>query len=259
MHGSEKHLLMFKSWFRKKGHAPGEADPAQVLSSLNTDMHSHLIPGIDDGAKTIDDSLELIRFLKDSGYSKLITTPHIMSDYFRNTPETILGGLEIVRNALKENAIEMEISAAAEYYVDDGFVRKLEEEKLLTFGDNYLLMEVSYINPPDNIREVFFRTQVLGYRPILAHPERYPFWYRDLTEYQRFHDMGVLLQLNLNSIGGYYGPDAKRIAEKLIDLQIVDALGTDMHHMKHAASLRRTVSERYLRKALELPLINRNL
>jgi protein-tyrosine phosphatase len=229
------------------------------FSSLSTDMHSHLIPGIDDGAKTIEDSLELIRTLHGLGYTKLITTPHIMSDYFRNTPDIIYSGLEEVRAALKENNIPVEISAAAEYYIDDGFVRKLEEEKLMTFGDNYLLVEVSYINPPDNVREILFRAQVLGYKPILAHPERYPFWYRNFDEYRRFHDMGVALQLNLNSLSGYYGPDAKRVAEKLIDMQIISALGTDMHHTKHAEALKRCLSEKSLQKILDLPLINRYL
>jgi protein-tyrosine phosphatase len=248
-------LNSIRNLFSKKDDGLGPID----FSSLGTDMHSHLIPGIDDGAKTIEDSVELIRHLHSLGYTKLITTPHVMSDYFQNTPETILGGLEIVRAALKENNIPVEISAAAEYYIDDGFIRKLEEEKLLTFGDNYLLVEVSYINPPDNVRDILFRAQVLGYKPILAHPERYPFWYRSLDEYQRFFEMGIILQLNLNSLSGYYGPDAKRIAEKLIEMEIVQALGTDMHHMKHGAFLSKVVNEKSLRRILEMPLLNREL
>ena len=248
-------LNSIRNLFSKKDDGLGPID----FSSLGTDMHSHLIPGIDDGAKSVEDSVELIRHLHSLGYTKLITTPHVMSDYFQNTPETILGGLEIVRAALKENNIPVEISAAAEYYIDDGFIRKLEEEKLLTFGDNYLLVEVSYINPPDNVRDILFRAQVLGYKPILAHPERYPFWYRSLDEYQRFFDMGIILQLNLNSLSGYYGPDAKRIAEKLIEMEIVQALGTDMHHMKHGAFLSKVVNEKSFRRILEMPLINRDL
>ena len=248
-------LNSIRNLFSKKDDGLGPID----FSSLGTDMHSHLIPGIDDGAKSVEDSVELIRHLHSLGYTKLITTPHVMSDYFQNTPETILGGLEIVRAALKENNIPVEISAAAEYYIDDGFIRKLEEEKLLTFGDNYLLVEVSYINPPDNVRDILFRAQVLGYKPILAHPERYPFWYRSLDEYQRFFDMGIILQLNLNSLSGYYGPDAKRIAEKLIEMEIVQALGTDMHHMKHGSFLSKVVNEKSLRRILEMPLINRDL
>jgi len=249
---------MLKSLLKVFSSSKSSEEPID-FNDLGADMHSHLIPGIDDGAKTIEDSIELITFLHSLGYTKLITTPHIMSDYFKNTPEIILRGLDEVRAALKEKNIPVTISAAAEYYIDDGFIRKLEEEKLMTFGDNYLLMEVSYINPPDNVREVFFRAQVLGYKPILAHPERYPFWYRNMDEYQRFYEMGVLLQLNLNSLSGYYGNDAKKVAEKLIDMQIVGALGTDMHHMKHAAAMNKTITEKYLHKALELPLINRDL
>jgi tyrosine-protein phosphatase YwqE len=251
---------MLKSLFRRFSSSPAPTLAEAIdLSTLHADMHSHLIPGIDDGAKTIEDSLELIRFLHSKGYQKLITTPHVMSDYFRNTPEIILSGLDTVRAAVKEAGIPVTIEAAAEYYIDDGFSRKMEEEKLLTFGDNFLLMEVSYINPPDSVSEVFFRSQVLGYRPILAHPERYPFWYRDLEQYRRFYEMGVILQLNLNSLSGYYGPDAKRIAEKLIDMEIIGAVGTDMHHTRHAQALEFTTHERYLQKVLDMPLINRDL
>jgi len=248
---------MFKSLFSKFSKSK-EIDPID-LSGLNTDMHSHLIPGIDDGAKTVEESLELIRVMQSLGYSKLITTPHIMSDYFRNTPEIIAEGLELVRAALKKENIPVEISAAAEYYIDDGFIRKLEVEPLLTIGDNYVLTEVSYINPPDNVEQVFFRLMVLGYKPILAHPERYPFWYRNLDQYRRFYEMGVTLQLNMNSLAGYYGPDAKAIGEKLIDMDIITALGSDMHHMRHGAAMQQVVKERYLQKILDMPLLNREL
>lgn len=248
---------MFKSLFNKFSGSQ-EVEPIH-LSALGADMHSHLIPGIDDGAKTIEESLELIKILQALGYSKLVTTPHIMSDYFRNTPENIHEGLEQVREALKRENIPVQISAAAEYYIDDGFIRKLEEEPLLTIGDNYLLTEVSYINPPDNVEQVFFRAMVLGYKPILAHPERYPFWYRTPEQYTRFYEMGVTLQLNMNSLAGYYGPDAKKIGEKLIDMGIIGALGTDMHHMKHAAAMQQVVKEKYLQKILDMPLLNRDL
>ncbi len=229
------------------------------FSTLGVDMHSHLIPGIDDGAKTIEESLDLIRTLHQLGYTRLITTPHIMSDYYKNTPEIINAGLEAVRKALKAENIPVEISAAAEYYIDDGFLQKLESEKLMTFGDNHLLMEISYINPPDNIKQIFFRAQVLGYKPILAHPERYPFWYSNFDEYRSIRETGVLLQLNLNSLTGYYGPDAKKTAEKMIDLEMIDMVGTDMHHTKHANSLRSCLNQKYLPKVFELNLLNRYL
>src|ERR1700733_4640137 len=145
---------MFKSFFSRFSK---EDVPTVDFSAVKTDMHSHLIPGIDDGAKTMEDSIVLVRKLYELGYRKLITTPHIMSDYFRNTPEIINSGLEQLRGAIKNENIEIEIQAAAEYYLDDGFLHKLENEKLLTFGNNYLLFEISYINCPDNLKEIIFR------------------------------------------------------------------------------------------------------
>lgn len=243
------------SFFRKKSTAP-QVD----FSAVATDMHSHLIPGIDDGAKTIEDSIALIKELHALGYKKFITTPHIMSDFYRNTPEIILGGLEQVREAIKAENIPVTIDAAAEYYLDDGFIHKLEEEKLLTIGENnHLLFEISYVNAPDNLMEVIFRMQVLGYKPIMAHPERYPFWGNNFDFYGSLRDQGVLLQLNVNSLSGYYGPDAKRIAEKLIEKEWVDLVGTDTHATKHIQALHRTVKEKSFRKVIEFNLLNKHL
>ncbi len=246
---------MFKSFFSKFQHKPEAID----FSSVVTDMHSHLIPGIDDGAKTVEDSIMLIKSLHELGFKKLITTPHIMSDYYRNTPAIIMEGLEKVREAISKENIPVTIDAAAEYYVDDGFVKKLETEKLLTMGDNYLLFEISYINCPENINEIIFRMQVLGYKPIMAHPERYPFWYNNFDQYKQYRDSGVLLQINTNSLSGYYGYEAKKIAEKMIDNNLVDLIGTDMHHMKHVQSLQKCTTEKYLHRVLEFNLLNKHL
>ncbi|HMT27913.1 MAG TPA: capsular biosynthesis protein [Bacteroidia bacterium] len=247
---------MFKSLFGAfKKEEPALADYAGV----GVDMHSHLIPGIDDGAKTIEDSMILIRELYGMGFRKFYTTPHIMSDYFRNTPEIILGGLEKVREAISNEGLQIEINAAAEYYIDDGFIKKLEGERLLTIGDNYLLFEISYINCPENIEDIIFRMQVQGYKPIMAHPERYPFWYNNFEQYRTFRDQGVLLQLNLNSLSGYYGHEAKKIGEKLVENNLVDLVGTDCHHMKHIEGLKRGLKEKSLRKLLETNLLNKHL
>ena len=252
----EKVSVMFKSLFksfRKKEKV------LEGYDQLVADMHSHLIPGIDDGAQTIDDSISLIKELYGLGFRKLITTPHIMSDYFRNTRENIMEGLDKVREAVEKEGLDVSVEAAAEYYVDDGFVKKLENEKLLTFGDNYLLFEISYINCPDNIDDIIFRMQVQGYKPVMAHPERYPFWYNDFDKYIKFHEQGVLMQLNMNSLTGYYGIDAKRIAEKMADNNIVSLLGTDCHHNRHIEALHRGLYEKYLKKLLDTNLVNKQL
>lgn len=247
---------MFKSLF---GAFKKEDSPLQDYSAVGVDMHSHLIPGIDDGAKSIEDSLVLIKELVGMGFNKLYTTPHIMSDYFRNTPEIILGGLEKVREAIKLEGINIEIQAAAEYYIDDGFLKKLDSDKLLTIGDNYLLFEISYINCPDNIEDIIFRMQVQGYKPIMAHPERYPFWHNNFDQYRTFRDQGVLLQLNLNSLSGYYGYEAKKIGEKLVESEMVDLVGTDCHHLKHVEGLKRGLKEKSLKKLIETNLLNKHL
>lgn len=246
-------MNIFKNIFKK------EELPPIDFTAIGTDVHSHLIPGIDDGAKTMDESIELIREQYALGIRKFITTPHIMSDYFKNTPEIILGGLEEVRSVLKVEKIDVEISAAAEYYIDDGFVRKLEREKLLTFGDNYLLVEISYINCPDNLKDVIFNIQLNHYKVILAHPERYPYWYKKFDEYKQLRDSGVLLQINFNSLSGYYGDGAKMIAEKLIDNDMVDLIGSDMHHTKHVEAMKRVCKEKYFRKVVEMNLLNKHL
>ena len=236
------------SWLRSLfGSSASDAN----LGLLKTDVHSHLIPGIDDGSTSVEDSLNIIRGLHSLGYSKLITTPHIMSDFYRNTPEIILAGLEDVRAAVAREGIPVELEAAAEYYCDYEFEKSIGEKKLLSFGDKYVLVELSYLNPSDNFDSVTFKLQLEGYKPVLAHPERYPYWYQSFNKYEEFHDKGVLLQINLASITGHYGSVAKRISERLIENNMVDFLGTDTHKMSHVDVFRKSLKLPILRRLLE--------
>lgn len=238
--------------FNKKLKSPVD------LSLVGFDMHSHFIPGIDDGARTLTDSLNLIRALQSFGYTKISTSPHIMSDGFRNNPENILGGMEIVNQAIDSNHIPVAFLAAAEYYVDYDFEQKIGAEKLLTFGDNYILIEVSYVNPPDNLDSVIFKLQTSGYKVVLAHPERYPFWGDNMPKYEEFYNKGVILQLNINSLTGYYSAGVKRTAENLIDKGIIQLLGTDCHHEGHIKLMGDAVYQPHLKKLIESGnLINR--
>jgi protein-tyrosine phosphatase len=231
----------------------GNKNKYEVLSNyslIGTDMHSHLIPGIDDGSKDLEDSINLIKRMMDLGYRKFITTPHIMSDFFKNNPEIILGGLEEVRAELKRQNIDVKIEAAAEYYLDFEFESKIENDKLLTFGNNYLLFEVSYMNEPENVLSTVFKLQLAGYKPVLAHPERYPFWHRKFEYYQDLSERGVLLQMNINSLSGHYGPGCKRIAQQMIDNNLISFIGTDCHHMGHTELLQKTLKDKHLSKLL---------
>lgn len=209
---------------------------------LEVDLHSHLIPGIDDGAKDLEDSLRMLRTLQDLGYRKAITTPHIMGDFYKNTPETILGGLEEVRAAMAdEEDLTIELEAAAEYYLDEWFPEKLEAGNLLTFGENYLLVETNYTNRPHNLDQMLFDIQVQGYQPILAHPERYIYLYPDFEKVKELTEKGVLLQVNLMSFIGYYSPEARMCVEKLATWGLIHFIGTDIHSMKHVSPLKRGI------------------
>lgn len=235
-----------------------------ALAALGTDMHSHLLPGLDDGAETVEHSVELLRQLQALGYRKLIMTPHVMGDFYRNTPESIRGALVALRKAAAAAGITgIELEYAAEYYLDESFGRRLENnEPLLTFGgeQRLVLFETSYINEPFNFNETVFNLLAAGYRPVLAHPERYTYLYGRFEELARIREQGVLLQVNLNSLTGYYSAGAKRVAEKLIDEGLVDLLGTDTHHLKHLDTLRsKVLISPYLAKALALPLLNNTL
>lgn len=209
------------------------SDKPADLSLVKCDLHSHLIPGIDDGVKNIDESIAIIRSFYELGYRKIITTPHILSDGYPNNSETILSGLEKLHIALRNENIAIQVEAAAEYYVDYDFCRKLEQDKLLTFGKNYLLFEVSYVNPPDNLESIIFQLQTKGYKPVLAHPERYPFWIQNFKMFEKLKEQGVLFQLNINSVTGYYSRPAWKSAEQLIEKKMIDFLGSDCHHFGH--------------------------
>jgi protein-tyrosine phosphatase len=240
-------MASLRSFFSRK--PPEEEYPAlNDYSGINTDIHSHLIPGIDDGVKDLEESLAMISGMAMLGYRKLVTTPHIMGDFYRNTPEVILSGLEVVREEVRKAGIPVTIEAAAEYYLDEDFLRKIYEDKLLTIGGKYLLFEISYINVPDNLYNVIFEMNLRGYKPLMAHPERYPFWFNKFEEYHKLKDAGVLFQLNLNSLCGYYGIASKKIAERMIDEQLIDFTGTDLHGQRHLEALQKSLGEKHLRK-----------
>ena len=216
-------------WFSKKKK---EALDPLDFSILKTDIHSHFIPGIDDGAPDMETSISLIKKMQQLGFSKVITSPHVMSDFYQNSSETILSGLDDVREELKVQNINIEIDAVAEYYIDFEFEQKIGKEKFLTFGDKYLLIELSFLEEPKNLFDIIFKLQLEGYRVVLAHPERYAYYSQE--DYENFIARGVLLQINLLSLIGHYSPQIMRKTENLIENNQVSFVGTDCHNMNHA-------------------------
>jgi tyrosine-protein phosphatase YwqE len=223
--------------FKKKSGKPVEPD----LSFIGVDMHSHLLPGIDDGLQEVEQSVAFIKDLKALGYQKLICTPHILSDLYPNTPKTILPKLDLVREALKKAGVDMKIEAAAEYMIDHDFaelIGRTKKEDLLTIKGQYILVEMSYLSPSPNVEQVIFDLRMMGLQPILAHPERYNYYHHKFDQYERFKELGCKLQVNLLSLSGGYGPHVKKTAERLFKSELVDFLGTDMHHDRHLAMLK---------------------
>ncbi len=227
-----------------------EIDPID-LSVLKADMHSHLIPGIDDGAKSMEASIKMLRRFKELGYSKLVTSPHVMSDFYKNTPDTILGGAERVRSELQKLKIEIEFAAAAEYYLDETLETKVKKKEVLVFGDNYVLFELPFIAEPPNLASFIFELQTNGYKAVLAHPERYGYWYNDFQKYRDLKDKGVLLQLNILSLIGHYSPQTQKIAEQLIDENLISFLGSDCHNEVHLDLIEIARRKPYLKKLID--------
>lgn len=222
------------------------------FSQIEVDMHSHLIPSIDDGSKSVEDSLAILDRFVNLGYSKVITTPHVMSDYFQNTPSTILPAAKEIVEILNG---KIQFSAAAEYYSDSEFLTKLTNEKLLCIKNKLLLFEFSFLEEPVNVNDVIFNIQLNEYKPILAHPERYPYFLSPnnrLFKLEDIRDKGVEFQINLLSLIGHYGPLVKNTAEKLIDANMVDWVSSDCHHLTHMNLIEQQVSKSvYLQKLID--------
>jgi tyrosine-protein phosphatase YwqE len=224
--------------------------------ALSTDMHSHLLPGIDDGAQDLEESLDLIRQLAGLGYQKLITTPHIMGDFYQNTPAIIEECLATVRQAVEEEGIPVTIEAGAEYYLDEWFPEKLARHEIQSFGDHFLLFETAFMTQPHQLFTSIFDMKVKGYQPVLAHPERYLYLQTDYEQVRKIYEQGVFFQLNLNSLTGYYGSSAEDLAAYLIKEGMVDFAGTDTHGQRHINGLYKVLKSKDFGRLGNLDLKN---
>ena len=255
---------MFSRFFRRGKRAEEQEEDLAVpenanFSFLGADMHSHFVPGIDDGAKTIEDSLLLLRGMEAMGYTTVVTTPHIMIDFYPNTNQTIRQGLDILRTEAKKNDINISINAAAEYYIDEYFRDLIKKEPLLTVHKNEVLVEFSMMFEPPMLNNTIFELQTAGYRPILAHPERYTSLHKNFDRYVELKDRGCLFQLNLLALTGYYGAGVGNIAEKLLEKGMYDYAGTDMHHERHLAAVSDILKNSIYNKVYNYPFLNSKL
>ncbi|WP_439559403.1 tyrosine-protein phosphatase [Dyadobacter sp.] len=221
------------------------------------DIHSHVLPGIDDGVQTIEESLAMLRRMQTLGFKKIVTTPHVMWDCYRNTPEIILDRLEEVRSAANIAGIDLQVDAAAEYFIDEHFIELLRtEQPLLTLPGNRLLVELPYTTPLLNTSENLFSIIQYGYQPVLAHPERYTYFFSDLSIYKKLVDQGCELQLNALSSSGHYGENISKTAEWLLKNNLITFIGTDAHRTQHLDQISKNNKNR---KMLEYPFQNEKL
>ncbi|WP_136669270.1 tyrosine-protein phosphatase [Flavobacterium sp. H122] len=197
------------------------------------DIHSHLLPGIDDGAKTIEDTIFLTNSLKNFGFEKFITTPHTFSGFWDNTKEAILKKENDTLETLSSQNTTVDLKAASEYLLDDHFASLFKKGEILTLKDNLVLVEMSYLNAPIHLYDLLFDLQVAGYKPVLAHPERYLFYHKNFDEYKKLKNAGCYLQLNLLSTVGYYGNEVTDTAKRLLESGLYDFVGSDVHHSRH--------------------------
>ena len=225
---------------------------------FKTDIHCHIVPGIDDGSPDVKTSVELIERMKGWGINRIIASPHVTQEAFENTPETITQALALLKSELDACGINIELSHSAEYRIDEYFLTQLDKGNIVPLPGNYLLVENSFLQEPWNIDQLLFDLKVRGYKPILAHPERYFYYYGSKrSRYDEIHGVGTLFQINLLSLAGYYGKDEKMIAEYLLEKGYVDFIGTDLHRHAHADAIEAyLVSKDYRKIASKLHPLN---
>ena len=191
---------MFKSFSRKS-----PSPTTSTWSWPKTDVHAHLLPGIDDGPETTEEALDLVEHLHEMGYERLVATPHIMSGLYPNTTENVRQTYEAFQSEIEKRKIPIKLSFAAEYFMDESFEELLLKDELLTFFGNYVLIEMSTLAVFPRYHEYIFKLKTKGYKPILAHPERYIYFHNDWEAYEKIKNMGCLFQINILSLQGYYG------------------------------------------------------
>ncbi|MEM6737157.1 MAG: CpsB/CapC family capsule biosynthesis tyrosine phosphatase [Bacteroidota bacterium] len=224
------------------------------LSGL-VDIHNHILPGIDDGAKTTEDSIALIEALGQLGINRFICTPHIMHHYYENTPKSISKANSELQKALKDQNIQVHIDIAAEHMVDDNYETLLDSNTIMPLGPSHVLVEMSYLQASINFDYAMERTIQKQLFPILAHPERYVYFHKKPKKYAAFKEEQIAFQMNLLSIGGYYGKEVQKMTLSLLDKGFYDFVGTDVHRMQHVKALKEI---KLSNKTLDvlLPVIN---
>ncbi|PJB11996.1 MAG: histidinol phosphatase [Flavobacteriales bacterium CG_4_9_14_3_um_filter_40_17] len=213
------------------------------------DIHNHILPGIDDGAKTFADSLKMLEAYSKYQITQIVATPHIIQGVWPNDENSITAAYNQLLSKLNDSVYsDFTIRYAAEYMMDEGFLTLVKQKALLPIKDNMVLLEMSYFNPPLNLKELLFEVQLQGYVPILAHPERYFSYHSQFDAYLKLKQAGCLFQLNLLSLIGFYGLPSQKAALKILDKGLYDFAGTDAHKAEHLKLLKNIKKNSIIKK-----------
>lgn len=221
---------MFDFLFRKKRQEPVEL-------FYHTDIHCHIMPGVDHGSPDEETSLQLIEAQQKWGIKRIILTPHVTESTFENNPQTLGDGFSRIKKAVAKAGNDILLEYSAEYRIDTLFTKQLEKGEIKAMPQNYLLVENNYIQEPWDLDNLLFNLRLSDYKPIMAHPERFAYYHNDMKRYDALHEAGNLFQINLLSLAGYHGKEVKKVAEKLVEKGYADFLGSDIHHTSHAETI----------------------
>lgn len=244
-------MSFFSKLFGAKKSESDKVRSLGKLAFLEVDMHNHLLPGIDDGSKSVENSLDLIKGLNNLGLQQFICTPHIIEGVHPNNKSTIQAAYNALKQGLEDSSNKTKIYAAAEHMIDEGIAPLIEKDNLCVMPGGYVLIEMSYLAESKALFQTILDIQKLGYKPIVAHPERYNYYHYNFDMYKQIKDAGALLQLNLLSISRYYGTEVKVAALTLLKSGMYDFVGTDLHHHKHLAALHEVVEKYPVRDMLK--------
>ena len=209
------------------------------IRTLTVDVHAHVLPGLDDGVESVEESITILRAMSQMGFTKVIATPHIMGDFYRNTPSVIEFVRDEIQNQLDRRGVQIELEAAAEYYLDVDFVAMLDSTKrLLAFGGKYLLIETSIITKPPFLNEAIRLIKNRGLIPVLAHPERYLYLQKSFALVLELSQKGVLFQVNTASLLVSADTETRNLAEKLIEYKLASFIGSNLHRSAQVLQLK---------------------
>lgn len=242
------------SFFKRK---PSSPSLSFSLGFMESDWHCHLLPGIDDGSPDENVTLEMLHEYVQLGIKKIVATPHVRADYFKNTVDTIQAAAAKTNALITTHSLPLTLEASAEYYADENFLQLINDNQLLPIENQYILFEFSMQAPSLWTSKLIDKIHQKGYTPLLAHPERYRYWHGKPREWQQLKDRGVYFQLNLLSLLGQYGSAERKTAEQLLEKDYYEALGTDAHGLHHLQKLKDVHRNPHFDSLQQLPLLNR--